>query len=214
VSSARNKRPILALTAAFTAMLASALWLDAPRPTAAQPSATVSIAGQFLVAAPSMSDPRFDRTVILMVAHDQNGAFGIVVNRPIGERPIATLLERLGETDTSGVTGNVRVFSGGPVQPGVGFVIHSTDYHRPQTLDIAGRVAVTSSREIMRDIGSGSGPKQSLIAFGYAGWRSGQLEDEIKSRVWVTAPVEPRLIFSEDRDKLWETVFALRTQDL
>src|SRR5436190_17905414 len=122
VSPTRQRRPILALMAALALMFASALWLDTARPTAAQTPAHVSLAGQFLVAAPSMADPRFDRTVILMVAHDRNGAFGIVVNRLIGERPIATLLQRLGENDTSGITGNVRVFSGGPVQPGVGFV--------------------------------------------------------------------------------------------
>jgi putative transcriptional regulator len=214
VSSARQQRPMLALMAALAAMLASALWLDAARPTAAQTPATVSLAGQFLVASPSMGDPRFDRTVILMVAHDRNGALGIVINRPIGERPIATLLQRLGEQDTSGVTGNVRVFSGGPVQPGVGFVIHSADYGRAQTLDIDGRVAVTSSREILRDIGTDKGPKQSLVAFGYAGWGPGQLEGELQQRSWVTAPVELKLIFDEDRDKLWDTVFALRTQDL
>ena len=214
MSVALHKRPMLALMAYLAAMLVPALWLDAARPTAAQTPAPVSLAGQFLVASPSMGDPRFERTVILMVAHDQNGALGIVVNRLIGERPIETLLQRLGEQDTSGVTGNVRVFSGGPVQPGVGFVIHSTDYHRAQTLDIDARVAVTSSREILRDIGSDKGPKQSLIAFGYAGWGPGQLEGEIKSRVWVTAPVELRLIFDEDRDKLWEAVFARRIQDL
>ena len=214
MSSAWQKRPMLALMAYLAAMLAPALWLDAASPTAAQTPAPVSLAGQFLVATPSMGDPRFDRTVILMVAHDQNGAFGIVVNRLIGERPIATLLQRLGEQDTSGVTGNVRVFSGGPVQPGVGFVIHSTDYHRAQTLDIDGRVAVTSSREAIRDIGSDNGPKKSLVAFGYAGWRPGQLEDELRQRAWVTAPAELRLIFDADRDKVWEAAFALRTQDL
>lgn len=209
-----DRRPMMAFIALLAATLLPALWLDAARPTAAQTQAPVSLAGQFLVATPSMGDPRFDRTVILMVAHDQNGALGLVINRLIGARPIATLLQRLGEQDTSGVTGNVRVFSGGPVQPGVGFVIHSTDYHRAQTLDIDKRVALTSSREIIHDIGNGSGPKQSLIAFGYAGWGPGQLEDEMKNRVWVTAPVDLKLIFDEDRDKLWEAVYALRTQDL
>ena len=214
MSSAWQKRPMLALMASLAAILMPTLWLDGARPTAAQTPATVSLAGQFLVAAPSMGDPRFERTVILMVAHDRNGAFGIVINRPIGERPIATLLQRLGEQDTSGVTGNARVFSGGPVQPGVGFIIHSAEYGRAQTLDIDGRVAVTSSREVLRDIGSDKGPKQSLIAFGYAGWGPGQLEGELQRRSWVTAPIELRLIFDEDSDKLWEVVFALRTQDL
>ena len=116
-----------------------------------------------------MGDPRFQRTVILMVRHNKDGAFGIVVNRPIGERPLAGLLEMLGEKETT-VTGAVRIFAGGPVQPELGFVIHSTDYREPGTIDINARVALTASREILRDIGNAKGPKQSLIAFGYAGW--------------------------------------------
>ena len=149
-----------------------------------------------------------------MVAHDRDGAFGIVINRPIEEHAIADLLEKLGDKDASAVAGTVRIFSGGPVQPQIGFVIHSADYHRAQTLDIDGRVAVTSSSEAIRDLGSDKGPRKSLLAFGYAGWRAGQLEDELRQRAWVTAPADLRLIFDADRDKVWEAAFALRTQDL
>ena len=89
----------------------------------------------------------------------------------------------LGEKHVT-VAGTVRIFAGGPVQPEIGFVIHSTDYHRPGTLDVNGRVAMTASREILRDIGNDNGPKQSLIAFGYAGWGPGQLEGELARRDW------------------------------
>jgi putative transcriptional regulator len=148
-----------------------------------------------------------------MVRHDKDGAFGIVVNRPVGERPLAALLETLGEKDTT-ATGQVRIFAGGPVQPDIGLVVHSTDYHRPSTVDVNAGVAMTSSREILRDIGNGKGPQKSLIAFGYAGWASGQLEGELARRDWVLAPGESKLIFDEDRDKVWDAAFSRRMQDL
>jgi putative transcriptional regulator len=209
MSSPRQQQPISALTA----MLASALYLGAALPTAAQTPTPASLAGQLLVASPSMGDPRFARTVIVMVRHDKDGAFGIIVNRPIGERPLAGLLEMLGEKDTA-VAGTVRIFAGGPVQPEMGFVVHSSDYHRPGTIDINGRVAMTASREILRDIGHNNGPNKSLIAFGYAGWGPGQLEGELARRDWSIAPGASNLIFDEDREKVWDAAFAQRMQDL
>jgi putative transcriptional regulator len=191
-----------------------ALLLIAALPTAAQTPSSVSLAGQLLVASPSMGDPRFDHTVILMVRHDKDGAFGIVVNRPLGERPLAALLEMLGEKKDATVAGTARIFAGGPVQPEIGFIIHNPDYRRPETLDINGGAAVTSSRDILRDIGSGKGPNKSLIAFGYAGWGPGQLEGELARRDWVMAPGDPKLILDKDRDKVWGSAFSQRTQDL
>jgi putative transcriptional regulator len=184
-------------------------------PIAAQqaPEKTVSLAGQFLVATPSMGDPRFDHTVILIARHDKDGAFGLIINRPATERPLSDLLEALGDKGAP-VNGTVRLFAGGPVQPELGFVIHSPDYHSAQTLDVDGHVAVTMNREILRDIGSGKGPQKSMIAFGYAGWAPGQLEGEIANRSWTTVPADNKLIFDEDREKLWDIVYALRVQDL
>jgi putative transcriptional regulator len=189
------------------------LCLDAALPTAAQAPATASLAGQLLVASPSMGDPRFAGTVILMVRHDKDGAFGIVVNRPIGERPLAAILEIIGEKDAA-VAGTIRIFAGGPVQPEIGFVIHSGDYQGAGTIEINARLAVSANREILRDIGHGKGPAQSLIAFGYAGWAPGQLEGELARRDWVIAPGESKLIFDEDRDKVWDAAYARRMQDL
>jgi putative transcriptional regulator len=176
-------------------------------------SQRTSLAGQLLIAAPNMGDPRFYQTVVLLVLHDRNGAMGIVVNRPLEERPLASLLEALGETAT-GVAGSVRIFAGGPVQPELGFVLHSADYHRPETVAIDGRLAMTSSRDILRDIANGRGPKQSLVAFGYAGWGPGQLEGELAQRFWFTTPADANLVFEEARDRLWENAMTRRTQDL
>lgn len=205
-----RRRP-LSVLAAILAL--AALRLDAAPQAAAQTTGTASLTGQLLVASPSMGDPRFAQTVILMVRHDKDGAFGIVINRLVGERPLAALLETLGEKDTA-AAGTVRIFAGGPVQPEIGFVVHSADYHQPTTIDVSTRVAVTSSREILRDIGNEKGPRKILIAFGYAGWAPGQLEGELARRDWVAAAGDAKLIFDEDRDKVWDIAFAQRTQDL
>jgi putative transcriptional regulator len=160
-----------------------------------------------------MADPRFYHAVILMVRHNASGAFGVIINRPLGERPLASLLEALGEQDDS-VTGTLPVFSGGPVQPELGFVIHSAEYRGAETVDIDGHVAMTSSREIIHDIIGKHGPEKSLVAFGYAGWAPDQLENELAQRAWYTAAQDWKLIFDEDRAKVWDDAMTRRTQDL
>jgi putative transcriptional regulator len=187
--------------------------LYAALPTPAEAPEQQFLTGQLLIASPTMGDPRFLQTVILMVRHDRNGALGIIINRPIGDRPLARLLEALGENDP-GVAGTVRIFAGGPVQPDIGFVLHSTDYHRSDTLDIDAHVAMTSSREILRDIGNQRGPNKSLIAFGYAGWAPGQLEGELAHGFWYTTPQDANLVFDDDRDDVWDHAMKRRTQDL
>jgi putative transcriptional regulator len=172
-----------------------------------------SLAGQLLVASPDMRDPRFRHAVILMVRHDNDGAVGIVINRPIEEMPLARLLKALGQ-DSTGVVAQVRIFAGGPVQPQSGYIVHSADYHRTGTIDIDSHMAMTSSPEVLRDIGHNEGPKKSLVAFGYAGWGRGQLEGELARGGWFTTPADPRLVFDADRAKLWDEAMARRTISL
>ena len=183
--------------------------LEAPKDAPAR----ATLAGQLLVATPSMGDPRFAQTVILMARHDKKGAFGIVINKPVGERPLASLLETLGEKET-GAEGSVRIFAGGPVQPEIGFVVHSADYRRAETIVVDSHVAVTSTREILRDIARKQGPQKSLIAFGYAGWGPGQLDGEMAQRARFTAEEDLDLIFDMDRAKVWDEAMKRRTQDL
>jgi putative transcriptional regulator len=198
-----SRRLILAIPA--SALCAALLAPDRTRSAGAPHG---SLAGQLLIAPPGMTDPRFDRAVILILRHDQDGALGIVINRPLGKRPMADLI------GDSAVTGSVQVFVGGPVEPNVGFIVHSTDYRRAVTLEVDGRVAMTANREVLRDIADHKGPAKVLIAFGYAGWASGQLEAEMAHSVWYTAPEDPALVFDDDRDKVWEHATARRTQDL
>jgi len=182
-------------------------------PAAADPPEIASLAGQLLIASPNIGDPRFAHTVILMVKHDKDGAFGITINRPVGEKSIASLLEAPGE-DVSDIEGTLRVFAGGPVQPELGFVVHSREYRRDETIEVNGHLAVTASRQILRDIGHKRGPEKSLFALGYAGWGPGQLENELARHDWFTAPEEPKLIFDDDRAGLWEDAMARRTREL
>ena len=130
-----------------------------------------------------MEDPRFERTVILIVQHSPSGAVGIVINKPIGEISLASVFEALGKKGAD-VSGDVRVFSGGPVEPEMGFVVHSADYRRPETVAVNDRLSMTSSLDILRDIGAKKGPAKSLVAFGYAGWGPDQLEHEIEVHAW------------------------------
>jgi putative transcriptional regulator len=194
---------------------ATALFMAAILCGAAPPdlSDSGSLAGQLLVAAPTIGDPRFAHTVILMVKHDKEGAFGIIINRPVGERSISELLEAAGD-NAPGVSGTVRVFAGGPVQPELGFVVHSAEYRRSETIDVDGHVSMTASREILRDIGQHQGPEKSLFALGYAGWGPGQLENEMARHDWFTTPEEPKLVFDDDRGSLWDEAMARRTREL
>jgi putative transcriptional regulator len=200
----------LALTLA--AMMVPAL-VHAALPAPAETPGRSFLTGQLLIASPAMRDPRFDHVVILMVRHNQDGALGIVINRPIGDRSLGALLQALGE-NASSVSESVKVYRGGPVEAEQGFVIHSADYHRAETLDIDGRVAMTASAEVLRDIANKSGPQKILIAFGYAGWGPGQLEAELARNAWFTAPEDPALVFDDARDQVWEHAMRRRTQDL
>jgi putative transcriptional regulator len=204
-------RRLVGLTLAF--LLQTAL-LNAALPTASDEApGPPSLVGQLLVAAPAMGDPHFEDAVILIVQHDRGGALGVVINKPIGDASIASILKALGEKG-EGVSGDVHIYSGGPVQPEVGLVVHSADYHRPETIAVTDRLSVTSSADILRDIGANKGPAKILVAFGYAGWAPNQLEREIEVGAWVVAPADPTLIFDEDRDKVWDDAWKRRTQSL
>ncbi len=193
--------------------LAAAALLLAARPGGEENEGAASFAGQFLVAAPDRGDPRFAETVILMVRHDETGAFGIVINRPVETRSLASLLEALGDKQPS-AKGEVQIYAGGPVEPGVGFVVHSAEYHLASTVAIDGQVAVTSNAEVLRDMGAGKGPAQTLVAFGYAGWGPGQLENEMAQHAWFTEPEDPKLLFDPDRAGLWQRALDRRDRAL
>jgi putative transcriptional regulator len=172
-----------------------------------------SLTGQLLVATPQMEDPRFRETVILIVKHDKDGALGITINRPLGTYPLAYLLEGFGEKNVT-ADRNLEVFSGGPVRREAAFVIHTTEYSRPETIPINEYLAATSTKEIFHDIGQNKGPKKTLVAFGYAGWGPNQLEAELARDDWFTAEADLALIFDEKRERVWDRAMERRLRDL
>ncbi len=178
-----------------------------------QAGPSTSTVGQLLVAARSMPDGRFARTVIYMVRHDEQGAMGVVVNRPIGDVPMATVLDGLG-LKSGEAEGSIRVHYGGPVEGAAGFVLHSPDYLEPDSLAVDGGYALTTSVEVMRAIAEGAGPEQSLLLFGYSGWGPGQLESEMQRDDWVVVPADEALVFGADDEAKWERAIDLRGVDL
>ena len=170
-------------------------------------SNTDGFAGQLVVAMPQMQDPRFARTVIYMCAHTPEGAMGLVLNRLIHSITFPDLLEQLGiEPAISGE--EIRVHFGGPVESGRGFVLHTAEYQREGTLPINSGIALTATVDILRDIARGAGPRQTLLALGYAGWGPGQLDAEIQANGWLQVPADEQLVFGRDLDSKWELALA------
>jgi putative transcriptional regulator len=148
-----------------------------------------------------------------MVHHDAGGAMGLVVNRPLGNAPLAALLEGLG-IEGNGVKGGIRLHYGGPVEPRRGFVLHTTDYASESTRVVKDGIALTVGAEILRALGTNTGPRLSLVAFGYAGWAPGQLEGEIAAGAWVVVQSDEALVFDQDYEKKWARAMARRTINL
>ncbi len=182
-----------------------------PAPHPAQPSDPPP--GDLLIASAQIGDPRFYHAVVLLLQHDKDGAVGIVINQPVVEQTIAELLASTGDKDT-GVEGSVMVFKGGPVQTDLGFLIHTAEYHRAETMTVDGKVAMTGSKDALRDIGQHKGPRKYLFALGYTGWGPGQLEAEIARNDWFTVPEDTALVFDEDRNAIWDKALARRGQEL
>lgn len=165
------------------------------------------LVGQFLVAMPTMGDPRFDRTVIYMCAHSADGAMGLVVNKPLKDIKLAEILVQLG-IEPKIPCEKILVHRGGPVDAARGFVLHSADYEREGTLKVNSDICLSATTDILRAIASGEGPNRSLMALGYAGWGKGQLDEEIKQNAWLSVPADPDLLFSDDIDNKWSKVLA------
>lgn len=166
------------------------------------------LAGQFLVAGPKIADPRFKATVIYMIGHDAEGAMGLIINRPFGSGRLSSLLKGFGVNEAlpQDKDSEVRLFYGGPVEKGRGFILHSSDYNETGTTAVDGKVSMTTRVETLLAIAEGKGPKHSLFILGYAGWGPGQLEHEMARDDWTTAPADPEMIFSNDPESIWRLV--------
>ena len=170
-------------------------------------STTGYLDGQLLVAMPTMTDPRFERSVIYMCAHTAEGAMGLVVNKELDTLTFPELLEQIG-IEPVHVEDQIRVHFGGPVESGRGFVLHSADYVHDGTLMVDENIALTASVDILRAIAEGAGPRDRLLVLGYAGWGAGQLESEIQANGWLHVTPDRDLVFDGHLDTKWERAMA------
>jgi putative transcriptional regulator len=167
------------------------------------------LTGRLLVALPEMKDPRFFESVIYIVKHDREGAFGLVVNRPLTTAPIEEVLAGFG-VDEKGGKGEIAIHYGGPVGPRQGFVLHSDDIVRENSTRVNAGMAITSDATIIRDISLGKGPRQFLLIIGYAGWAPGQLEEELQAKAWFSIPADKEIIFAQQVEKKWQRAMDKR----
>jgi putative transcriptional regulator len=188
-------------------LLVIAALAQAPQAVAAEQEN--SLAGRLLVALPEMKDPRFFESVIYIVRHDREGAFGLVINRPLTTAPIEEVLAGFG-VDEKGGKGEIAIHYGGPVGSRQGFVLHSDDIVRENSTKINDGMAITSDATIIRDISLGKGPRQFLLIVGYAGWAPGQLEKELQAKAWFSIPADKEIIFSKQPEKKWQRAMDKR----
>lgn len=161
------------------------------------------LAGRLLLAMPQMGDPRFHKAVIFMCAHDENGAMGLVINHVVPGLDMRQLLRQM-NIDMAADTGISPVMSGGPVEAGRGFILHSSEFVQKDTVKICDGFSVTGTVDALRAIAAGEGPDDMLFILGYAGWGAGQLDQEIRQNAWLVADPDHELIFNPAMDEKWD----------
>ena len=171
--------------------------------------------GQMLIAMPSLQDGPFARSLVYLCAHREDGAMGIIVNHTAPTVKFPELLVQLGIVNESEAivlprrAEEIKVLRGGPVETGRGFVLHSSDFFIDNsTLPIADDVCLTATLDILKAIAKGDGPQKAVLALGYAGWSSGQLESEIRANGWLHCPADANLIFDDDFATKYERALA------
>ena len=162
-----------------------------------------TLTGQLLIAMPGMGDPRFEHSVVYMCAHSDEGAMGLIVNKPAPEVRFADLLDQLG-ISPGPESRDIRIHFGGPVENSRGFVLHSADYPGGSaTLQVDDEIGLTATLDVLEDLAQGRGPESSILALGYAGWGPGQLEGEIARNGWLTCKARSDLVFGRANEHKW-----------
>ncbi len=164
----------------------------------------MDLTNQFLIAMPSLLDPNFQRTVTFMCAHNEEGAMGIVINRPT-DLALGEMLSHMDIEPNDTMDGAQPVLEGGPVQRERGFVIHQPAGDWDSMLRVGDDIGIATSRDILAALARGDGPTRSVVALGYAGWGAGQLEQEVLENAWLSGPADASIIFDVPYEKRWET---------
>ena len=166
------------------------------------------LTNQLLIAMPAMGDPNFAQSVVLVCDHSSESALGLILNKPLPMR-MGEIFEQLEIELAIGPLRERPVLRGGPMQTDRGFVVHRAGGEWDSTLKVSDMIHVTTSRDILAAMARGQGPKEAVVALGYAGWGGGQLEDEIRANAWLSAPVDPTLIFELPFESRWQAAGRL-----
>jgi putative transcriptional regulator len=170
--------------------------------------------GKLLIALPGMPDPRFEKSVIFMCAHSDQGAIGIIVNKPFEGLSFRELVEKLDVQVTADEPGPPIMF-GGPVGTGQGFVLHTAEFPKSEaTMPVTPDISLTASVDILRAIAEGRGPRKALFALGYAGWGPGQLEGELTTNGWIHCDADKRILFDLENDSKWRAALGTLGADI
>jgi putative transcriptional regulator len=172
-----------------------------------------SLINQLLIAMPGMADPNFSTTVTLICEHNDNGALGIIINRPLNLK-LSGLFEQLSVDDADPGVASSPVMAGGPVGTERGFVLHGKDHSFENTLAVSDDIQLTLSRDVIDAMATGDGPEKSLVAIGYAGWEPGQLEEEMLSNAWLNVDATPELVFDTPFEERWDSAARLLGVDI
>lgn len=162
----------------------------------------------FLIAMPTLNDVNFARTVTFICEHNQDGAMGIIINRPLNIA-LEEILQHIKVKGCPQKGGAIPICLGGPIQQNRGFVLHHPVGHWETTLVVGDELGITTSCDILNAIAQGQGPQQTLIALGYAGWESNQLEQELAENAWLSAPASSKIIFDTPYEQRWKAAAAL-----
>lgn len=173
----------------------------------------LDLTNQFLIAMPALDDPNFARTVTYVCAHNEGGAMGIVINRPLKLELGDVFSQMQIEAKDPAIVSQI-VYQGGPVHRDRGFIIHRPALDFGSTIKVSDDIAISTSREILAAISRGEGPTETLVALGYAGWGAGQLEQEIQQNAWLSGPASLEVIFSDPPAQRWERAAARLGVDL
>lgn len=172
-----------------------------------------TLTNQLLIAMPGMADPNFSTTVTLICEHNDDGALGIIINRPLNLK-LSGLFEQLSVDDADPQVAGDPVMSGGPVGMERGFVLHGNDQSFENTLAVSDEIQLTLSRDVIDAMAVGDGPDKSLVAIGYAGWEPGQLEDEMLANSWLNVTATPELVFDTPFEERWDSAARLLGVDI
>lgn len=172
-----------------------------------RPPAEAFLTGQLLIAMPAMADPRFAHSVIYLCAHTPEGAMGLVLNRPIVRPTFEDLLKQLQVAPTPPAR-HMRLCAGGPVENARGFVLHTADWTGEGSLRVNDALALTASLDVLKVVAEGGGPRECILALGYAGWGPGQLDKEIHANAWLSVSADEPLLFDSDHETKWRRALA------